>query len=97
MQSFLQSVTISDVVALLWMLGTLLVAMSPALLAIPGRGVGRWLAIAFNGVALIVLCLPHVGPVVTIACVHGWLIALVCAFAALRSRRQKLAQEALGA
>ena len=96
MQSFLQSVTISDVVALLWMLGTLLVAMSPALLAIPGRGVGRWLAIAFNGVALIVLCLPHVGPVVTIACVHGWLIAVVCAFIALRARRQKIVREAVG-
>jgi hypothetical protein len=97
MQSVLQSITVNDVVALLWMLGTLLVAISPALLAIPGRGAGRWLAIAFNGVALIVLCLPHIGPVVTIACVHGWLIAVVCAFVALRSRRPKLAREAVGA
>jgi hypothetical protein len=96
MQSILQSVTIDEVVALLWMLGTILVAMSPALLAIPGRGAGRWLAVAFNGVALIVLCLPHIGPVITIACVHGWLIAVVCAFVALRARRQR-AREAAGA
>ena len=96
MNLIMHFVTVDDVVALLGMQVAILVTLAPALLAIMGRGLARYPAFAFNSVVF-VLCVPNVGAIVTIACIHAWLIALICALVALQARKQKALRDAADA
>ena len=97
MKSIMQFVTIDNIVGLLSMQVAIVIVMAPALLAMMGRGVAKYLAFFFSSTALVGLCIPGVGPVAAIACIHSWLIAVICALVAARSRTKDADSDAADA